>query len=460
LPTTTQATEPVITTKRRENIILSSFIFNKECREYVIQNPLDPNTFDGPDVKKMIGIFNGLIRNGIVPSLEMLVEQHYPKDENEADRNRLIENLNYLKNQVPPVEIELFKEHLFLLKKHRFLSLFQVILLDTGKKIQEELRSPSFKKEQISVNYLQSNLEAIFEQFTPEEIKSLNLSDGLTKQFNLILERRKNPELSDTVTSGYDSLDEIMSGGFRKGNFSLICARPAMGKTVTMLNLGIEAAKKGKKVLFISIEMDLVQCLQRVFSKISSIKMKKILQPDLLHTSEIETLKKVSQDVGKMYGKNFFIEEVNSITSIQLESRIKFYQKHFGVELVFVDYIQIMRTREGKQPKETSDFSSISADLRELSKALGIALVLGAQLSRDVEKREDKRPMDSDLKNSGSFEQDACTIIHLYRDSVYNPDTEDKNILEIIIGKNRFGTGNVNVRFGCDYSTQSIGEAA
>ena len=85
---TTTAPEPKVTSKRRENIVLSSFIFNKECREYAVQNPLDPNTFDSPEVKKMIEIFNGLIRNGLVPSLEMLVEQHYPKDENEADRKR------------------------------------------------------------------------------------------------------------------------------------------------------------------------------------------------------------------------------------------------------------------------------------------------------------------------------------------------------------------------------------
>jgi replicative DNA helicase len=308
------------------------------------------------------------------------------------------------------------------------------------------------------MNFLQSNLGKIFEEFTPEEIKSLNLAEGLVKQLELIKTRRDNPEISDSVTTGYKSLDEALSGGFQKGGFSLVCARPAMGKTVTMLNMAVEAAKKNKKVLFISIEMNLVQCLQRILSKISSVKLKKIIQPHLLHTSEIKQLTDVSTEAAKVYGKNLFIEEVKSITPSQLEGRIKFYQKHFGVELVFVDYIQIMRTPEGKVPKEQTDYSSISSELREISKSLLIALVLGAQLSRDVEKREDKRPMDSDLKNSGSFEQDAFAILHLYRDAVYNPETEDINIIEIIFGKNRFGTGNITFRFGCDYSTQSIGE--
>ncbi|NGY89022.1 hypothetical protein F6Y05_39260 [Bacillus megaterium] len=158
----------------------------------------------------------------------------------------------------------------------------------------------------------------------------------------------------------------------------------------------------------------------------------------------------------KLYGKNLFIEEVTSINAPQLEAKIKFYQKQFGVELVFVDYIQIMKTRNNNTPKEVSDFSEISYDLRELAKATQVALVLGAQLSRDVEKRDDKRPLDSDLKNSGSFEQDAFAIIHLYRDVVYNKDTEEKRILEVIIGKNRFGEGNITIKLPYDYSVQSI----
>lgn len=449
-----------ISNRMRENVILSSLLFNKDCREYSIQSPIDTSLLSNGETKILINIFNELVKSSLRPSLDMIITQRYPKEEDMKRRNDLIKNLDKLKETCKPVELDLFKEELFFLRKHRFLTNLQNVLKETSTLVQQEFFKPSYHKSNDSINFLQEKLEAIMEDFSPEDVKSLNLSEGLTKQIEIIIDRKNNPEITDTASSGYEALDENLSGGFRKGNFSLICARPGMGKTVVMLNQAVEAAKQGVKTLFISIEMDLTQCLQRVFSKISRVKLRRILQAKLLTNSEMNELKTTAKEASKLYGKNLFLEEVTSITPSQLDSRIKYYQKHFGVELVFVDYIQIMRTNAGKIPKETSDFASISGDLREISKSRGVALVLGAQLSRDVEKRDDKRPMDSDLKNSGDFEQDAAAILHLYRDSVYNPDTEDKNVLEVIIGKNRFGTSNVTLRFTYDYSRQTIYEPA
>lgn len=446
----------IVSHKKRENVILSSILFNRDCREYAIQNRIPTEFFDQPKIKKILDIFNGLVSSNLTASLEMLIEQFYPKDEDELNRKSLKKELYDLRSLIPPVELDIFKEHLHLLRKHKNLETLYQILEEAQKKIIEEKNAPSFEKKNKSLLFLQGKLDTVLKDFTPEEIKSLNLSEGLTKQLDTIYVRRKNPEIKETASTGYSVLNDIFSGGFRKGYFSLICARPAMGKTVVMLNQAVEAAKQGTKTLFISIEMSLEQCLQRVLSKISGVKMKHILQPEELNQSSLNNLETKSAEASTMYGTRLYIEEVNTITPSQLESRIKFYQKQFGVDLVFVDYIQIMRTNEGKIPKEASDFSGISSALRETSKATDIALVLGSQLSRDVEKRPDKRPMDSDLKNSGSFEQDAVALIHLYRDKVYNADTEDENILEIIVGKNRFGTGNVTLRFTYDYSIQTI----
>lgn len=452
--------ETILSTRRRENIILSSILFNKECREHAISNEINTGPIQDPTIKKILDIFNGLCRSNITPSTDMIIEQFYPKDEDEDKRVELTSNLMKLRDTCPPAEIDLFKQHVFFIKKHKDLEKLRLLLNEGLHMINQEMNNPSFDKETKTFDYLSSKFNEIVGNFTPEELKSLNLSEGLKKVIERVKEQKSNPTLSETVCTGYEELDQYLSGGFRKGVFTLIAARPAMGKTVMMLNAAIEAAKQGKKVLFISIEMNLIQCLQRSMSKVSGVKMSKILQPEFITNNEISELEKSQEKVTSLYGKNLFIDEVKSINAPQLEAKIKFYQKQLGVELVFVDYIQIMHTRQNKTPKEVSDYTEISNDLREIAKSTGVALVLGAQLGRDVEKRDDKRPMDSDLKNSGALEQDAGAIIHLYRDVVYNKETEDKNILEVIIGKNRFGAGNVTIKLPYDFSRQSIYQKA
>ncbi len=452
--------ENQFTIRRRENIILSSLLFDKECREYAIQKSIDTSAIQDNRIKKIIDIFNGLCRSNIPPRLDIIVEQFYPKDEDEEARTKLIQDLMKLREQCPPADIELFKQHLFFIKKHKSLEKLRKLLNKALKMIEKEENQPSYDKETKTFDFLSSQFDDLIKDFTLEEAKSLNLSEGFVNLIEKIRREKDNPTISDTVCTGYEEIDQVLSGGFRKGVFSLICARPAMGKTVFMLNLSIEAAKRGAKVLFVSIEMDLTQCLQRVLSKVSAVKMSKILQPDYLSETDIQELESSAKEASKLYGKNLFFEEVTSINPQQLESKVKFYQKQFGVDLVFVDYIQIMKTSGNKTPKEVADFSEISYELRELAKATNVALVLGAQLGRDVEKQEDKRPTDSSIKNSGSLEQDAGAIIHLYRDIVYNKDTEDKNIIEVIIGKNRFGQGNVTIKLPYDYSRQSIYQKA
>lgn len=448
--------EDRFTIRRRENIILSSLLFEKECRELAIQKNIDTNPIQDKKIKKIINIFNGLCRSNIPPRLDIIVEQYYPKDADEEKRKQLLESLMKLRDSCPPVDIEMFKQHLFFIKKHKNLDKLRVLLGQALVMIDKEENIPSYDKDTKTFDFLTSQFDDLIKDFTSEESKNLNLTQGLAGLIEQIKQQRLNPTISDTVSTGYDEIDRMLSGGYRRGVFSLVCARPAMGKTVFMLNQAIEAAKKGAKVLFISIEMDLTQCLQRILSKISAVKMGKILQPEQLSDPDVTELETAALEASKVYGTNLFIDEVTSINAPQLEAKIKFYQKQFGVDLVFVDYIQIMKTRKNNTPKEVQDFSEISYDLRELAKVTKVALVLGAQLSRDVEKRDDKRPMDSDLKNSGSFEQDAAAILHLYRDVVYNKETEEKNILEVIIGKNRFGAGNVTIKLPYDYSRQSV----
>jgi len=236
----------------------------------------------------------------------------------------------------------------------------------------------------------------------------------------------------------------------------MIAARPGMGKTVIMLNMAIEAAKQGKRVLFLSLEMNLLQCFQRILSKLADVSGKKIQQPNFMSPKDWEKLEKAGKDITDLYEETFWIEEIVNLTVPQMEKKVKLYKKKYNVDIVFVDYAQIMLTKEGKEPNEQSDFAQISGALRRASKSQNVAIVVGSQLNRKVEERPNKRPMMSDIRNSGAFEQDAGVIIGLYRDAVYNEDTDTPNVLEMIFVKNRFGKANGILKFDYDLDKQSI----
>lgn len=447
---------------KRENIILSSILFNKDCMDHSIQKRIPTEFISNKKIKHILEIFNGLVENNTRPTPDMLVEQMFPKDDQDSLNRKveLKESFLTLRNNVEPVDIDLFKEHLNILVKHAKLNNFKMLLNTTLGKIENELSSPSFKSNDDAVNFLLGRIESELDQFTSEEIKSLNLTEGLTKTLDLINKQKLNPELykPSYVPTGYKNLDTPLSGGFPRSEFSIISARPSMGKTVVMLNSAVEAAKAGTKVLFITIEMSLEQCLQRILSKVSEVNLSKIRQPENMNDLDLENLKHNPKTASSIYGSNLFIEESRSLTPNELKSRINYYQTHFGVDLVFVDYVQIMRTNAGTVPTETSDFNGISDGIMSAAKELDVAIVVGSQLSREVENREDKRPLDSDLRNSGRFEQDAALIIHLYRDEFYNKDSENKKEIEFLIGKNRFGQGSVMVPFAHNYSIQTIYE--
>lgn len=441
---------------RRENIILSALLYCQECRQIAVLRGIQANQFENRKVRNIIEIFNGLVSANLPPTIKMIIEQKYPKDEQDKEREALSTSFTQLKEKFPTPDVALFEQHLILHKRQFKFKALRELFIESQRILDIEAEKGFIDSEDKVMTHLEEGLYKIGETFTDEEVKQMNLSVALQSLMDRIKLLRESDDITESISTGYDEIDRLLSGGYRKGYFSLICARPAMGKTVVMLNQAVESAKRNNKVLFISIEMDILQCMQRVVSKVSGVSSQKIQQPKDLFPSEMDTLRTTIEAVKSEYGSNLYFEEVVSITVPQLEQRIKFYKNHFGVDLVFVDYVQIMRTRKGTTPKEVTDYAEISNSLRETAKSQQVAIVLGAQLGRDVEKREDKRPMDSDLKNSGAFEQDAAAIIHLYRDAVYNKDTDEPKVLEVIIGKNRFGQGNTTLKFTYDYAKQMI----
>ncbi|MGB9621454.1 MAG: DnaB-like helicase C-terminal domain-containing protein, partial [Brevinematia bacterium] len=226
--------------------------------------------------------------------------------------------------------------------------------------------------------------------------------------------------------------------------------RPSMGKTAFALNLCLNMAMAKdyqKKVLFFSLEMSKEQLAQRLLSTESKIDLKS-LRTGNVKESEWDSLLEAAI---RLSGLNIIIDDTPSSSIVDIKSKArKIFTKEKGIDIIIIDYLQIIEVPRGLSVirSRNEEIGFISRSLKSLAKELNIPIIVLSQLSRSVEKRIDKRPILSDLRESGSIEQDADLVAFLYRDEYYNPDTDKKNIVEIIISKQRNGpVGTIELMF-------------
>lgn len=449
--------KPTSEVRRRESIILSSVLFNQEVREFAIHNEIDDRLLETGGLKKILSTFNAYASVGREPTEHLIIERISPDDEKirENMKNKFAE----LKEKYPPQDLETTKVHIKMLKERQLLNKYESMLDEALKKIKERKVVPLSDEFQEVKLYLEKMMYDLQDEKIDDESKSMDLIEGFYYTIQKMREAKQKDGKSERVTSGYGAIDKVLAGGFTKGTFALIAGRPGMGKTVVMLNLALEAARHGAKVLFLSIEMNLIQCFQRILSKMACISGKLMQQPKEMEDNHWRQLEKAGKEIVDMYEDRFWIEEVTNLTVPQFERRVQQYKKKHDIDLVFVDYAQIMLTKDGNEPEKQEDFGQISGALRRASKSQNVAVVVGSQLNRKVEERTDKRPIMADIRNSGAFEQDAAQIIGLYRDEQYNKeDSEKKGILELIFLKNRFGEAGVSIDLACNLDLQSINE--
>lgn len=246
------------------------------------------------------------------------------------------------------------------------------------------------------------------------------------------------------VMSGLASLD-LMTHGWQEDSLYILAARPSMGKTALALNFAANAAKKGKHVAFFSLEMSKEQVEARLIASESGVNSDRIMNPALLKDDDWAPILKAQDTMSKwpMYIIDHGVETPN-----ELASRARQIQGKFGLDLVILDYLQLMGG-DGKKSSEnrTQEVSYISRRLKAVAKELKVPVIALSQLSRSVEQRNDKRPIMSDLRESGAIEQDADVIMFLYRDDYYHPE-RDTGLTELDIKKNRNGAiGKVNLKF-------------
>jgi replicative DNA helicase len=245
------------------------------------------------------------------------------------------------------------------------------------------------------------------------------------------------------VPTGFNDLDR-MTSGLQAGDLVIVAGRPSMGKTSFSMNIGEHVAiEQGLPVAVFSMEMGAVQLAMRMIGSVG------MLDQHRMRTGKLnqDDWPRLTHAVQKVEEAQIYIDETPALTSMELRARARRLARQCGqLGLIIIDYIQLMSGSGGEN--RATEISEISRSLKGLAKELNCPVIALSQLNRSLEQRPNKRPVMSDLRESGAIEQDADVIIFIYRDEVYNPDSPDKGTAEIIIGKQRNGPiGTVRLTF-------------
>ena len=326
-------------------------------------------------------------------------------------------------------------------------------LVEVGSDIVESAFSPQGKDAQQLLDESESKIFQIADAGTSEKLGFIDIKELLPKAAQRIddLYQLDDPNGVTGVPSGYSDLDQ-KTAGLQPGDLIIIAGRPSMGKTSLALNIaehvGMEA---GLPVAIFSMEMGAAQLTMRLLGSVGKLDQHKMRIGQL----EDEDWPKLTNALGVLNEAPIFIDEGSALNSYEVRARARRLHRQQGkLGLIVIDYIQLMSSaNEQSNENRATEVSEISRSLKALAKELNVPVVALSQLNRSVESRPDKRPMMSDLRESGAIEQDADVIMFIYRDEVYNPETAEKGVAEILLSKQRNGpTGTVKLTFLGQYT--------
>jgi len=270
----------------------------------------------------------------------------------------------------------------------------------------------------------------------------------VVERIDLLYNRQGDSDVTGVAT-GFIDLDR-MTSGLQPGELVIVAGRPSMGKTSFALNIAEHAAlSSGLPVGVFSMEMAATQLVMRMIGSVGKLDQHK-LRTGRLHDDDWQRL---THTVGKLNEAPIHIDETAALNPLELRARARrLHRQYKKLGLVVIDYIQLM-SASGTGENRATEISEISRSLKALAKELDAPVIALSQLNRSLEQRPNRRPVMSDLRESGAIEQDADVILFIYRDEVYNPDTADKGVAEIIIGKQRNGPiGTVRLAFLGEYT--------
>lgn len=339
----------------------------------------------------------------------------------------------------------------------------QYALIVIEKSLQRKLIQASYDISKLAYEPggdVQSTLEEaeqiVFNAIQKKSRKSYtHIGPVLTRVYDRFEEISRKGGLPGVSTGFYD-LDKLLSG-MQDSDLILVAARPGMGKTAFMLNIAQHVAVKEKlPVALFNLEMSNEQLAIRMLSSSANVAGSKLRSGDISDSD----WKKLATGVGHLSSAPIYFDDSTEISVSAIRAKCRKLKLEQDIKLVVVDYIQLMSGSK-KSENRVQEVSDISRSLKLLARELDIPVIVGSQLSRDVEKRADKRPVLSDLRESGAIEQDADLVMFLYRDDYYNEDSEFKNVAEVILAKHRNGpTGKLNLMFDPEHiSFKNIGKS-
>ncbi|WP_311080850.1 replicative DNA helicase [Paenibacillus polymyxa] len=276
------------------------------------------------------------------------------------------------------------------------------------------------------------------------------IRDVVMEVFDRVELLHQNKGNTTGIPSGFVDLDK-MTAGFQRNDLIIVAARPSVGKTAFALNIAQNVAVRAKETVAIfSLEMSAAQLVQRMICAEAN------LDANVMRTGEFkgdDDWAKLTMGIAALSEAEIYIDDTPGITVADIRAKCRRLKAEKGLGMIVIDYLQLIHGRGKAGENRQQEVSEISRTLKQIARELEVPVIALSQLSRGVEQRQDKRPMMSDLRESGSIEQDADIVAFLYRDDYYNQETEKKNIIEIIIAKQRNGpVGTVELVFLKNYN--------
>lgn len=327
-------------------------------------------------------------------------------------------------------------------------------LINTSSTLIEKAYGSEFADAESLIDFAESEILKVGEQKTTSGlIGSMDIVKSSIEKIEDLYKRKADVT---GIPTGFVELDR-MTSGMHAGELIIIAARPSMGKTAFSLNLASHMSLRAKKtVAYFSVEMGKESVMMRLLAAEAKISMGEIRNGRIQDSS----WPKLIQSAGAISEANLFIDDTAGISPFEIRARCRRLKATHGLDCIMIDYLQLMDLKQKVESRERA-VSEISKNLKAIAKEMGIPVIALAQLNRGVEGRSDRRPMLSDLRESGSIEQDADVIMMLYRDDYYDKDDPEKQgAAEVIIGKQRNGpTGTVKLRFDAKFNLFRNAEA-
>jgi len=420
-----------------EKIVLCSLLINSDTVDIILNN-LTVKTFYFKNHQEIYKAIISLYKKKI--PIDLITLTNFLQDKGLLKQIGGIQVLAELVDQIP--NLVYIEEYIKLLQDKSL----RRSLIQLGYEIINSSYITNIPLENI-LNDLEIQLFNLINKTQSHDI--LTSADLFSKVFLMIKEKSLKPSLAG-ITSGFYDLDTITQG-FQKSDLIIIAGRPSMGKTAFCLNIAINIIKTNSiPILFFSLEMSKEQLIYRVLSNQTQINNMR-LRAGNIHKNEWSKLNSVIKSFSHL---PFFIDDTPNLSISEIRSKVKkiiFEEADIG--LIIIDYLQLMQNYKSQMDNRVQELSQITRSLKIIAREFKVPIIALSQLSRNVENRYNKRPILSDLRESGSIEQDADLVLMLYRDSYYNSSNYISDNAELIIAKHRNGPiGTVKLNYNTKYT--------